>query len=347
MQVKLHAKSAVHTFDCAEGEQILYAGLRHGLRLPYECATGTCGTCRGRVRDLSTIDDRWPAAPGGKRLKREKGDFLMCQAFARGDCEIAVPSEIAAPDSDSRRPNWTGGRITTPRLLTHDVLAFSIALADPIVFEAGQFVVLERAGLAGLRAYSMVNDDGSTRRLDLVVKKKPGGGFCERLFADGSEGAELRVFGPLGAAVFKPSEPRDLLCIAGGSGIAGMMAILERALRVGHFRANRADVYFGVRGARDIFYHRELADFVARAAGQLGVTIALSDEAPSADPPGDGALQYAQGFVHQVAAAAMAGRYANVVAFVAGPPPMVDGALKVLVTEARLPPNYIRYDKFS
>ncbi len=43
----------------------------------------------------------------------------------------------------------------------------------------------------------------------------------------------------------------------------------------------------------------------------------------------------------------MAGKYDNVVAFVAGPPPMVDGALRMLIMEARLPAKDIRYDKFG
>jgi toluene monooxygenase electron transfer component len=32
--------------DCAPDETILLAGLRAGLALPYECASGGCGTCR-------------------------------------------------------------------------------------------------------------------------------------------------------------------------------------------------------------------------------------------------------------------------------------------------------------
>jgi toluene monooxygenase electron transfer component len=43
----------------------------------------------------------------------------------------------------------------------------------------------------------------------------------------------------------------------------------------------------------------------------------------------------------------MAGRYDNVVGFVAGPPPMVEGALHTLLREARVPRQFVRYDKFS
>ena len=53
------------------------------------------------------------------------------------------------------------------------------------------------------------------------------------------------------------------------------------------------------------------------------------------------------GFVHAVAGNHMAGRYDNISAYVAGPPPMVDAALRALITEARLSAADIRYDKFS
>jgi toluene monooxygenase electron transfer component len=346
-QITLHAKNGIHTFDCRPGERILYAGLRQGLPLPYECGTGTCGTCRGRARDASSIDDLWPAASGGKRLRRDKGDFLMCQALAGQDCEIAVPSDIAPLAAGEPRPGSSRGRLVHPRRLTHDVLAFTIELDAPMAFEAGQFVVVEVAGVAGLRAYSMVNYAPGTRQLELVVKKKPGGGFSEWLFGSDRAGAEVAIFGPLGKAVFRPEEARDILCIAGGSGIAGMMSILAHGVGADYFARHRGDVYFGVRTLRDLFYADELAAFAAAAPGRLTITIALSDEDLPVSPPGGGHLRFDRGFVHEVAISGMTGRFDNVVAFVAGPAPMVDGALKALVTAARLPSKFIRYDKFS
>jgi toluene monooxygenase electron transfer component len=48
-----------------------------------------------------------------------------------------------------------------------------------------------------------------------------------------------------------------------------------------------------------------------------------------------------------VVAERMTGRFADVRAYVAGPPPMVDASLRLLLREARLSPADIRYDKFS
>ena len=98
-------------------------------------------------------------------------------------------------------------------------------------FEAGQFVVLETDDLSGGRAYSMVNFDQNAAQVALVLKRKPGGRFSDWLFARGEDEARVEVFGPLGRAVFRPEEGKNFVCIAGGSGIAGMMSILEHGTR--------------------------------------------------------------------------------------------------------------------
>src|SRR5215510_12631777 len=93
MKITVESKSRTCAFECGDHETILYAGLRQGLNLPYECATGTCGTCRARVMS-GDVDVRWKEAPGGVRLKPEKGDVLMCQTRARSDCALRVPSDV-------------------------------------------------------------------------------------------------------------------------------------------------------------------------------------------------------------------------------------------------------------
>jgi len=348
MKVSGRSKTDKFTFECEAGERILYAGLRNALALPYECATGTCGTCKARVREPTTIRDLWPEAPGNAYLKRERGEFLMCQAHALADCEIAVPAKMDAVPASYIPPVSTSGNIINSKLLTHDVIAFDVELADPIDFDAGQFVVLQVPDVDGGRAYSMVNFDRATRHLEFVVKKKPDGKFSDWLFSSRIEGTRAEVCGPLGRAVFQPDEARNLLCIAGGSGIAGMMSIISRACQEDYFKGHSGNLFFGVRTLKDAFFLERLAGFVSAFPDKLQVTIALSDEeVDPEDAPHDGKLNFATGFVHSVAAERMSGQYDNVVAYVAGPPPMVDGAIRTLIVEARLPAEFIRYDKFS
>ena len=271
----------------------------------------------------------------------------MCQGVALGDCEILVPSRIDAGDAGAPGPRHVSGTLSEIRSLTHDVDAFSVELDRPITFDAGQFMVLAAPGLAGYRAYSMVNEAAETSRLDFVIKHQVGGGFS-RWLGTGRAGSTLDAFGPLGKATWHPKEGKDLLCIAGGSGIAGMMSILSHAMSNGHFERRRGDVFFGVRTRDDVFFTDELVRLVQAAGGRLSVTVAYSEE-PVMD--GDSriprCIDVAHGFVHLVAGERMAGAWGDPTAFVAGPPPMVDGALRMLVMEARLPASDIRYDKFT
>src|SRR5262249_5839496 len=149
-------------------------------------------------------------------------------------------------------------------------------------------------------------------------------------------GRTVNVFGPLGRATFHPEEGKNLLCIAGGSGIAGMLSILELAAREDYFRDHTGHVFFGVRTLEDGVYLSELCDYAAQAAGRLEVTLALSHEqAPAPTHPKFPHIRLMDGMVADAARQAMSGHYDNVVGFVAGPPVMVDDALRMLIREAR------------
>ena len=342
--------------ECGPRERILYAALRAGVGVPYECATGSCGTCKARARP-GTIEDIWPEAPGLAGLKRERGEFLMCQGAALGDCEILVPSRIEADTGGVRRPRHLLGTLADIRPLTRDVTAFRVTLDRTVAFDAGQFAVLAvprtgpgiartpwstlpheptvwtsssstSPGAASPTGWSLT-DRISHVNVEEIRERIPGSGstagpapgradnpLCGRdaraprtaETAPGEASGALDVFGPLGKATWRPEEDQDLLCIAGGSGIAGMMSILSHAASSGHFERRRGNVFFGVRSREDVFFAGELASLVESAAGRLSVTIAFSEESTAArDPRIPRRIDVAQGFVHTVAGKRMAG----------------------------------------
>ena len=339
MRIQLNARNRGYEFEVLPGERVLYAGLRAGIDLPYECATGTCGTCKAKLVS-GRVRDRWPGATGRKYVKPQAGEFLMCQCEAEEALTLEVSSFVYPLEPGACVPQASSGTVRNMRALTHDVTAFALELERPRDFDAGQFVLLAPHGLEGYRAYSMCNYARGARSLDFVVKRKAGGAFSEWLFGGTRDGARLDTFGPLGKATFEPGLGKNLLCIAGGSGLAGMMSILARAETANYFAHHKGWVFFGVRTMKDAFFLEELSRFNAE------VTVALSEEdVPRANEwP---RLRFERGLVHEVAKRAMAGKYQNVRAYVAGPPPAVDAALRVLLLDAKLTTDNIRYDKFS
>jgi toluene monooxygenase electron transfer component len=339
------ARGQAHGFEPGVGENILYAGLRSGLELPYECGTGTCGTCKARLASGETVS-AWPEAPGYAGLKSD--EILMCQALPGGDCALDVRMPVTRMGPDACVPSHVGAIVRRRQTLTHDVATLELDLERPVAFEAGQFMVMTVPGISGGRAYSMVNYDRPAGRLVFVVKAKPGGRFSAWFFGDGVEGTRVHLFGPLGHATFHPDVRQPLVCIAGGSGIAGMMAILARACGARHFDAFEGWVFFGVRTGRDLFFVDELRAFVAAFPGRLHVTLALSEEdVDDALARAHPEFAFDRGFVHAVAATHLKGKFANVRAYAAGPPPMVSATLRMLLLEGKLKSADIRYDKFS
>lgn len=345
MKIDVIAGSTNHCLESRTGERLLHAGLRQGVSLPYECASGTCGTCKANLVSGEVLD-HWPEAPGRKHL-RNTTEFLLCQCSAQADCafEVRAHKGVAAAGPV---PAGGVGFIKNASCLAPGVLAFSVEIEKPIDFDAGQFVGLQFPGISGFRSYSMVNHESGTRQLDFVVKRKPDGRLTPWLFEADIVGTQVEWFGPLGSATFRSDVAKDILCIAGGSGIAGMMSILTCAVRERYFERFRGSVFFGVRTLRDAFYFAELNAFAAEFPDALNVTVALSDEEVPAAGIGDyPALRFRHGMVHEVARDEMRGRYENVLAYVAGPPPAVDATIRILVLEGKLPPSSIRFDKFS
>jgi toluene monooxygenase electron transfer component len=185
--------------------------------------------------------------------------------------------------------------------------------------------------------------------LRFLVKKKPGGGVSEWLFDDKPlEGAEVDLYGPLGSAVFHPRLGKNILLIGGGSGIAGMMSILARACQEHYFEQYEGQVFFGVRTFEDAFCLDELAACRRQFPDKLTVTVAFSDEeVPQAARDAYPELTFDTGLVHEVASRGVRDRTRNLRAYLAGPPPAVDAAIRMLLLEAKLTTDNIRYDKFS
>ncbi len=330
-----------------EGETILEAGLRQGVALPYECATGTCGTCRARLIE-GEVDEGWPEAPGRQNLKPARREFLMCQAAPRTDCRLALLDPLDTWRTGAARPAAHAARIARLERLTPDIMALSVALPQPMAFEAGQFMLLAAPQVPGFRAYSMADWRSSAQRLDFIVKRKPDGGFSRWLFASARPGDSLRLFGPLGSAVLEPVMGHDLLIVVGGSGLAVALSILGQAARQDYLGPRHARLFVGVRSVQDAIGLPQLSSWHERFGLALQVTLALSEvAADAAERARWPAVRFETGMVHEVVARSSAGDTANTMAFLAGPPAMVDATMRTMMLKWRLPASRIRFDKFT
>lgn len=346
MKIQVNARNRAYNLDNTSGDKILNIGLNNALDLPYECGSGTCGTCKARLISGKIID-QWPEAPGHKYLKKKKGEFLMCQCAAETDLVLEVESFVHTMEAGACVPAAMKGRISSAKLLAPGVMSLQIELDQTVDFDAGQFMLIQFPDVAGFRGWSMVNYQRHAQTLEFVVKKKPDGVLSDWMFSNNCENIEVDLFGPLGSATFYSRLEKNIVCIAGGSGIAGIMSILSRASQDGYFSQYKGDIFFGVRTMADTFFLDELSEFRRQCGDNLNVTIVLSDgDVPASAQTDYPQLVFDSGYVHEVASRKMEGRFDNIRAYLAGPSPLVNGAIGMLL-RARVTTDNIRYDKFS
>ena len=348
MQVKVSATNGTFQFGTGPGDSILHSALRAGVPMPYECASGTCGTCRATLVS-GDVMTRWLEAPGHGSCKAAN-EILTCQCEARTDCEIQFTSGLKAPSREPLPLKSTTFRLVGAKVIAPDVMFLKLDSSESFAFEAGQFALVEAPGIVGARAYSMVNHEESPNSIEFVVKRKSGGELTEWLFTSHlmNHFPELTVTGPLGKAFFHPDMDCNIACIAGGSGVAGMMSILNRALASDFFTRHSAKVYFGVRTPGDAFFLDRFESMTIESQGGLEVNVAFSSATDDAGlsrcyPH----LKFSQGLVHEVAIEDLAANGAPATFYIAGPEPLVNGSIRALMTRLKVSPASIRYDKFS
>ena len=335
-------------FTVEPGERLLHAGLMKGIGLPHECGTGTCGNCKASIV-TGTVTNLWPQAPGTKVCRRS-GEVLLCQTAATSALQVKLNSAFFAPCQPPCAIRT--GRLALKRMLTPDVGLFDVSLNEPMKYQPGQFVLLSIPGVEGPRAYSMISHEPEEPRLSLLIRRSQEGMFTSQIFK-GECDEDVEVFGPLGRATFATAERRPFVAVAGGSGIAGMMAIIRHALADDHFGQYPSHLFFGLRHPDASYLLDELSGFVEKSSGKLQVTIAFSD-AQNAEPIAARypLLRFSFGPVHEIARdhvrdTAKASDAQKPLFFVGGPPPMVDATMRALITECKISPTEIRYDRFG
>ena len=333
------------TITCNEGEKLLLAGLRSGISLPYECGTGTCGTCVARAKP-GTIIPNDTELIGNKNLKKERGDFLLCQCVPSKDCDILVDSKSLIKDYDYPLPNYFQGKLQNIKLTAPDVVTADLKLDSKVKFIAGQFFLLKSSNVVGYRAYSMTNYDENTDELKFVIKKTDQGKFTNHIFNNLEQKFNLEAFGPLGKATFYPDEKKDLIFVAGGSGIAGLMSILEHGDQQEYFKRYNADIFFGVQTVEDFFFTEELFLLKKKYPGKINLYLATSNENTDKSLTKNSEQKIDQGYIHTVLEKNMNVDCSDKIAFLGGPSIMVNSALPIIIKSGVKAEN-IRFDRYG
>ncbi len=324
-------------FECATNDTLLRAGLRAGLAIPYECNVGSCGTCKVELIG-GALTSNWAEAPGLSARDKAKNRVLACQSRPLGDCSIKVRLQ------DNCRPVHLPRRfradLSGMRDLTHDIRELRFDAPTAPLFEPGQYALLELPGVAGVRAYSMSNLLNAAGAWHFLIKRVPNGAGSGALFEKIDIGSSIEIDGPYGMAYLRRDSVRDLVCIAGGSGLSPMISI-ARGMAAEPNLAKRSLLFFyGGRGPEDICGEEMLATLPGyRERIQFIPVISM--------PELDIAKKWsgAVGLVHEQVLATIGDRMAAFEYYFAGPPPMTQ-AVQAMLVRNKVPFEQLHYDSF-
>ena len=302
------------TIKVPDGETILSAALAEGIDYPHGCKSGRCGNCKSRLAagDVDLLDhSRFALTPS----ERDAGLILACRAVPKGGASVAWLED----EDTARHPvRSIEAEVVAMELLTHDIMRLRLKGGSPALhFAPGQYATLELPGETS-RDYSMANAPGA-EEVEFHVRRVPGGRTSGAIHDRLRAGDRVWLTGPRGTAHLRAGHTGPILAVAGGSGLAPILSILESAVAQGMRQPIR--VYIGGRDERDLYGLDRLAKLAAQH-GDMTVTPLLS--APSA--PTDRRT----GFLHTVVRADLPALY-GWKCYTAGPPAMIDALTEVVL----------------
>jgi Na+-transporting NADH:ubiquinone oxidoreductase subunit F len=317
------------------GKPLLGTLMEQEIFIPSACGgRGSCGLCKVTVE--KGAGQYLPTElPWISEEEMEKQIRLSCQLKVKEDMWIRIPDELF----NVKEFDATVERI---RDLTHDIKEITLKLEDPAEIEisAGQFVQLqvpeyELTDEPVYRAYSAASVPSDRHHVELEIRYVPNGICTTFVHQYLKEGDKVVFNGPYGDFFLRDTE-REIICIAGGSGMAPIKSILLDMAEKG--TARRTRYFFGARSKKDLFLLEEMEELEKRLPNFTFIP-ALS--APEEEDEWKGET----GLITDVVARHMENG-GNTEAYLCGSPGMIDACVKVL-SDKGVPEELIYFDKFG
>lgn len=261
-EVRVQGQEREVRFEVSRGETLLAAALRSGVDFPHHCRVGGCASCKcrlisGEVRELTD------ASYILSRDDLATNHVLACQSVPLSNVEIEVAEDIGFLDDVVYRVR---GRVSALRELTRSIMEVRVELEGEVSYRAGQYMQVSVPGeVEGTRSYSCATaiepHRAMTRELVFHVRHVEGGAMSGWVHERAMVGARLEVEGPFGGFGWRRGSKGSIVMMAGGSGMAPLLAMCEAASEEERSR----DVLF-LYGARqeEELYEREVIEAIAK-----------------------------------------------------------------------------------
>lgn len=234
--------------------------------------------------------------------------------------EVRSVMMAAARRDAQAQPPWWVGEVVRHDLRTPDLAVLTIKTDQRLSYRPGQYVPVQVPRWPRVwRNFSIANAPRDSRLIDLHVRAVPGGMVSGSLVHSISRGDTVLLGPPRGEMTPAAGCDRDILCIAGGTGLAPMKAIIEGALRARRPGSPmKIGLLYGARTENDLYDLAALQQLQADHRGFLVIPVVSDDPAYTG----------VRGTLTEVVA--QSARCEGKDVFVSGPPPMVAATVAVL-----------------
>jgi anthranilate 1,2-dioxygenase reductase subunit len=309
------------TIQADEADSIYMACLRNKIRILTDCLEGACATCKAHCVEGEYVlsDYSVEALPEEESAARR---VLTCQMKARSDCVIEFAYE--SREAFREGPQTRDCRVEAVEMVSATVARLDLAPVDaeapPISFLPGQYVHLSVPGTAEVRSYSFANPPHETGSSIFYIKLLEDGVMSDYVRDRAKPGDAMAMTGPFGRFYLR-RPVRPVLMVAGGTGLAPMLSMLDHMAAVG-WTGQPGRLLCGANTPGELFATDQLAGYAAKG-------IDLTTQFAVVEP--DDGWSGATGHVTELLRPELIEGGADV--YLCGPPPMIEAAESWLVAE--------------
>ncbi len=303
----IFADGASRLVGAEAGQSVVAAASAAGLGLLTDCSNGQCGTCTANLvsgsielgaYDRSVLPD----------ADRKAGAILTCISRVTGPCAVELPYDLSEATAEALPP--IEGRVVSIAKVAEETIRLEVEIDDPLHFQPGQYVRIRPHGGTEWRSYSMANASGSTT-LVFYTRLVSSGVFSTWLSNVAQLGSTVEISEPHGS-FFLRDEARPRLFVAGGTGLAPFLSMLEAIAADERHAALPTTLLLGVRSGAHLFGVAEIERLRAKLPA---LSIAFAAETDPAELCRSG---YATDLIGSLALDPRTRIY------LCGPPPMVE-----------------------
>nr|WP_219905473.1 FAD-binding oxidoreductase [Actinopolyspora mortivallis] len=268
-------------------------------------------------------------------IKRYAGDSWtesVERAWAEAYTVMATTMNNAAAADDG--PAWYNGEVVHHERLSWDLAVVRVQPEYPVPYQAGQYVSVEVPQRPRLWRYlSPANPPSEDGTMEFHVRSVPGGWVSRAIVGHAQPGDQWRMGAPMGRLSVDRHSERDVVMVAGGTGIAPLRAIVEELTQYGD--NPNVHLFYGGRTRDDLHELRNLQQ-AAMSNPWLKVVPVLEDD-PSAQGAEQGTL---------ADAVTRRGAWQDHDVLVSGSPEMIRATVSRMLV-AGTPLERIHYDPFT